>query len=435
MTPIPEPVPSSAAEASLRALDPAARSSAPVPWRWVAVGIFFLSSSVNYLDRLLLAALGPTLMREFHLNNFQFGQIQSVFSVVYAVMAPLAGLFIDRVGLTAGIMLSMTVWSLAGCATGFTQSFRALLGCRTVLGIAEAAGIPCTGKANGTYLEPGELALGTACNQVGITIGSVAAPLLVAAIAPRYGWRATFVVCGLLGLLWVPLWWITSKRIPARAETRKSAPTAVGSILRDQRLWGLVIANALVMSVYTLWSNWTTVYFVHERHLTEIQANQGFAWIPPVFATFGGFFGGWLAFRWIRGGIGVLHARMCVCWIGAVILLATAAVPVMPTTALTAAAISLSFFWTLSLSVNMYAMPIDWFGPSRAAFGVSALTCSYGLMQAFLSPVIGATVDHFGFNAVCLGIAVLPLAGIAILQAATRGANQRTNPAEQPIIT
>ena len=81
-------------------------------------------------------------MREFHLTNFEFGQITSAFSIVYAVMAPLAGLFIDRLGLNAGIMISMTVWSLAGCATGFTQSFRALLACRTVLGIGEAAGIP-----------------------------------------------------------------------------------------------------------------------------------------------------------------------------------------------------------------------------------------------------------------------------------------------------
>jgi len=415
--PLPEPAESSPTEIGLRA---PARAGAPVRWRWIAVGIFFLSSSVNYLDRLLLAALGPTVMGEFHLNNFQFGQITSVFSIVYAVMAPLAGLFVDRVGLSAGIMISMTVWSLAGCATGFTQSFRALLGCRTVLGMAEAAGIPCTGKANGSYLEPGELALGTASNQVGITIGSVAAPLLVAAIAPKYGWRATFVICGLLGLLWVPLWWITSRRIPAREAPKRTVPVAVSAMLRDRRLWGLIVANALVMTVYSLWSTWTTIYFVHERHLTEIQANRDFAWIPPVFATCGGFFGGWLVYRAIRSGTEVLRARMRVCWIGAVILLATAAVPLMPTTVLTAAAISLSFFWTLSLSVNMYAMPIDWFGPSRAAFGVSAITCSYGLMQAFLAPLIGATVDHFGFGAVCTGIAVLPLAGITILSMSTR---------------
>ena len=49
--------------------------------------------------------------------------------------------------------------------------------------------------------------------------------------------------------------------------------------LRDRRLWGMVIGNALVMTVYTLWTNWTTLYFVEQHHLTEIQANRQFAFV------------------------------------------------------------------------------------------------------------------------------------------------------------
>ena len=55
--------------------------------------------------------------------------------------------------------------------------------------------------------------------------------------------------------------------------------------------------------------------FVEQWHLTQEAANKGFAWIPQVFSTAGGFFGGWLAFRWIRGGARVIPARMKVCWI------------------------------------------------------------------------------------------------------------------------
>src|SRR5579871_4769266 len=148
--------------------------------RWVVLGIFVISTALNYLDRLLLAALAPTLKGEFHLSNTQYGGVISVFSIVYALTAPVAGWFIDRVGLNAGITVSMAVWSAAGMASG------------TVLGIGEAAGIPCAGKANGLYLQPREFAFGTALNQVGITIGSIAAPLMVAAMAPVYGWRSVF---------------------------------------------------------------------------------------------------------------------------------------------------------------------------------------------------------------------------------------------------
>src|ERR1043166_5243890 len=165
-----------------------------IPLRWFAIIVLLFASSLNYLDRQLLAALAPTLMSEVHLSNLEYGQIHSVFSIVYAVTAPFAGLFVDRVGLNAGVSISVILWSLVSAATGLTRSFPALLGCRTVLGLAEAAGIPCFGKATGIYLEPRELALGTAFNQVGISLGMFAAPLIVAALAPRYGWRATFAV-------------------------------------------------------------------------------------------------------------------------------------------------------------------------------------------------------------------------------------------------
>ena len=386
------------------------------PLRWVAVGVFVLSSSLNYLDRQLLAALAPTLRGEFQWTNQQYGLVVSAFAIVYALVAPAAGWFIDRVGLNLGAGIAVAVWSIAGSLTAWTRSFSELLACRTILGAAEAAGIPAAGKASATYLEPRELALGTAFNQVGITLGSVAAPLIVAAMAPRYGWRSTFALCGALGFLWIPLWLFTAKRIPARPVENRSVTTHAWDVIRDRRFWGLALANVFVMMLYSLWSNWTTLYFVEERHLTVDQANRDFAWIPPLFATAGGFFGGVVTYRWIRAGMDVIRARMRICWISAVILLATAAVPLMPHPALAAAAISLSFFWTLAISTNVYAMPIDLFGPAHAGLGVAALTCSFGLMTAFLSPWIGSVVDRVGFAPVCVVLSAMPLVGVGLLR-------------------
>jgi len=387
-----------------------------VPLRWIAIGVFVLSSSLNYLDRQLLAALAPTVRGEFQLTNQQYGLVVSAFAIVYAAVAPAAGWFIDRVGLNRGAAIAVALWSVAGSATAWTRSFFGLLACRTVLGAAEAAGIPAAGKANATYLEPRELALGTAFNQVGITLGSVAAPLLVTLMQPRYGWRFTFALCGALGFLWIPLWLFTSKRVPERTPDKRAAGKSGGDLLRDPRFWGLALANAFIMTLYALWSNWTTLYFVQERHMTQDQANRQFAWIPAVFATAGGFFGGVASYRWIRAGMNLLAARMRICWISAVILLATAAVPLMPQAALAAAAISLSFFWTLAISTNVYALPIDLFGPAHAGLGVAALTCSFGLMTAFLSPWIGIVVDRVGFSPVCVVLSVMPLMGVAILK-------------------
>ncbi|HEY6342355.1 MAG TPA: MFS transporter [Bryobacteraceae bacterium] len=389
--------------------------------RWLAVGVFILSTSLNYLDRQLLAAVAPTLKSEFHLNNAQYGQVQSIFSLAYALVAPFAGWFVDFAGLTLGTGIAVTIWSLAGAATAVLKGFPGLLACRTVLGIAEAASIPSTGKANATYLASHELALGTALNNVGLSLGAIAAPLIVAAMAPRYGWRSTFAVCGAGGLLWIPLWWTTSRRVPAPGvekpgvgKSHQAVP--MGNLLRDSRLWGLAVANALVMTVFALWTNWTTLYLTQARHMSQEQANRQYAWIPTALGIAGGFLGGAMAYSWIRRGMKPVAARLKVCWIGAGVLFLTAAVPWMPNAALATAFISLSFFWTLTLSTNIYALPIDLFGAGRAAFGVAALTCTYGLMTALLSPAIGAVVDRVGFTPVCAGVSVLPLAGVWVLQ-------------------
>lgn len=393
-----------------------------IPLRWVAISVFLFASMLNYLDRSVINALAPTLKTTFHLDNQQYGWTLSAFSLAYAFTAPLAGILIDRVGLNMGAMIAVTAFSLTGAATGLAMSFRALLGIRTAFGVSAAAGLPLFGKANAMYLEPSERAFGTAMNQIGISLGGALAPLIVAALTVRnYGWQMSFFVCGALGFVWVPVWWFVAKKAPAK----EMAPAEQGAaslkeLLRDKRVWGLAVGTLFIMSLYSLWTNWTTLYFVEVWKMTAEEANRDFAWIPPVAGTVGGFFGGWLAYRAIRVGTDVVAARLRVSWLCAGFVLLTAAIPMMPNKGLAAMAVSVSYFWTVCISTNLYALPIDLFGPRRAAFGVAVLTFAYGLFQFFVSPVIGAMVDHGRFTAVCVTMSVLPLAGVGVLQFTTR---------------
>ena len=52
------------------------------PVRWVVLGVFVLSSALNYLDRSILTQLAPLLKGEFHLSNQDFGYIVSAFSII-----------------------------------------------------------------------------------------------------------------------------------------------------------------------------------------------------------------------------------------------------------------------------------------------------------------------------------------------------------------
>lgn len=384
-------------------------------WRWIAVSVFAISSTLNFLDRQILSALAPQLREEFGMTMAEYGLVISAFSLSYFIASPLAGLFIDRVGLRAGASVAVAAWSLAGIATGFTSTLRGLIACRAALGVAEAGGIPGAGKSYALYLKPEERAIGAGLGQAGLSLGVILAPLLAEYLSGRYGWRAAFVAVGAAGFLWIPLWLAVARKAPKIGEASGIVSVPRGEMLRDHRYWALLAANVLLMSVYTLWMNWTTQFLVSTYGLTQADTNYGFAWVPPVFAAAGGLFGGWLTMRWSRGR-DVVAVRLRVILLGSVLLLPIAALPWAPSPAAATAVISVSYFFCLVGSVNIYSLPLDLFGPARAAFAVSGLTAVYGLLQFGLSPVIGWVADHHGFGPVCLAVALLPLGGYGILR-------------------
>ena len=323
---------------------------------------------------------------------------------------------IDRIGLNRGISLAIGLWSLAGITTGFTRGLGGLVACRAWLGLAEAAGIPAAGKAMHEYLAPPERALGNGLNQAAVFLGAVLAPPVATWLAIRYQWRAAFVVTGAAGLLWIPLWNSVARGAPPVRQSAVEPLARSLAILREPRMWGFVVANALSMVTYSLWSNWTTLYLVEVRKLTLLQAAY-FAWLPPLAAMLGGFAGGWLSFRWARAGLDPVVARARVCFLCAIAGLAAIAVPFTPGAAWAVAGISVSILAVSGFSVNLYTMPLDVYAAARAAFAVSLLVSAYGAMQAVVSPLLGNIIDHYGYTPVCAIASLTSLAAYAVLRA------------------
>ena len=378
---------------------------------WSTLAVFVLSSSINYLDRTTLSALKPVVSQEFRLSNEDYGWIIAAFSIAYAASAPFAGMFIDRVGLNAAISLAVAVWSVAGIATGFTSGLIGLMVCRAVLGLAEAAGFPAVGKAIHQYIRPAEHALAQAVSQAALSIGMMSAPVLATWIALRSGWRMAFVVTGIFGLVWIPVWhWAARRSAEAPAAKTRSFDSA---ILRDHRLWVFAGANAVGMLGYSLWTQWTTPYLVEARNLS-LAESAWISWIPPLFGALGGLGGGWLSKRLIGRGVPAVSARFRVCLLAAIASLATLAIPFAPGAGWACAGISLSIAAVAAFSVNMYTLPLDTFGAAHAGFAISMLVMSYGVVQIFW-PALGKVIDQHGYTPIISLAAFTPLAACGIL--------------------
>ena len=385
------------------------RSFAP---RWAAVGVFALASTWNYLDRLILSFAAPRVIAEFHLSNTDYGWLLAAFGLAYALASPAAGWFLDWMGLETGIGWAVGFWSVAAAVCGWSRTFGELVAARVLLGIGESAGIPAAGKLNTIYLEPENRPLGAAVTQVGLTLGSVIAPLLVGLFA---GWRSPFFICSVLGLTWIPFWMLVRRKVTPYATVPPRHDPDAMKLLRDPRLAVLAIANVLCMIAYVLWSNWTTVYLAKTFHLTTGQANS-YAWFLPVASTLGAFAGGWMSRHIMVQGAGPVDARVTVIGLSAFGCLIAAIAPLCHTPLTATLVAAASYFWTTSGSVNLYTIPLDIWGGERAGVAISALVFAYGLLQTGISPAIGSIVDHFGFAPVCWMIALPPLAGWLLLR-------------------
>jgi MFS transporter, ACS family, aldohexuronate transporter len=387
----------------------------PIPARWVAISVFIFASVLNYLDRQILATMVDIWRAhpEFPFTYDDYGLLLSVFSIAYAVSALFVGWFVDRVGLNRGAGFSVALWAIACFGTGASHSVHELLVWRALLGVSEASAIAAVTKAIAMYLQPQERAVGQATSQLGLSLGAGIAPAFAVYFSYHYSWHWAFYAAGIVSLLWIPLWLATSHAVPPAAFV-PGRSTHSFALLRDSRLWVLIAANMLGMTVYSLWANWAPTYLIRVHHLTPPQAAH-YTWIVPLSGYLGGLLGGLISWQFVRSGRTPIAARKRACLIATLFLLGTVLVPLAPNPALATLGMSLSYFWVCAWSVNHYTLPIDLYGAGRAAFSASALVFAYGLMQAVISRPLGTVIENFGFGPVCVVFAALPLAGYALV--------------------
>ncbi|MCX6614137.1 MAG: MFS transporter [Acidobacteria bacterium] len=391
--------------------------------RWWVVAIFYLSSSINYLDRQILAAVSPSFMNEFHLNYEQYGWILTGFGLIYMLSSPLMGWFLDKVGLNLGTSIALAWWSISGMARGFTSGLTGLMATHGLMAIGESAGIPSTAKAAQTYLRQEERAIGSSMSQLGLVLGGLLATIIANYCISNWGWRSAFFAAGWLGFLWIPLWWWASKKAPAQPASVESSGFDVRSILKLPQTWGFVIANVLSLGIFLFWTFWTNHYFVRTFGMTVQDANNLSPLLQAI-SLVGSFLGGWSSMQLIRRGWAPLAARRRVYLFGAIGMMLSAIVPLAPNVTWAVVFISLSYFASSAASVNLYTMPLDAYGGSSAAFSVSLLTGGYGLLQLFAYPLIGRVADQYGFAPICIAIAFPPMLAYLILELTKSRASQ-----------
>lgn len=174
--------------------------------RWWIVGLIFLATLINYIDRLTISVLASEIARDLHLSNTEFGGIVTWFLLAYTISQSISGKLYDRIGTRLGFTFSIIVWSFAAMAHAFARGLGSLSLFRFILGFGEAGNWPGAAKTIAEWFPIKQRAFGMAIFNSGAAIGSIIAPPLIVWLAQTYDWQTTFLVTGSLGFLWLVLW-------------------------------------------------------------------------------------------------------------------------------------------------------------------------------------------------------------------------------------
>lgn len=252
------------------------RSSA---WKWWVCGILLLATTINYMDRQTLSVVSVRITNEFQLNNEQYGQLETAFSLAFALGASLFGFIADRVSVRWLYPVVLALWSLMGFMTGVVETFYSLLFCRMLLGLFESGHWPCALTTTARLLEKKDRTLGNSILQSGTSIGAILTPLVMAVILTDEpgSWRPAFQIIGGAGLVWIFLWLGTVRKgdLEAANKLDESPQAGAPALSRSDFIRRFVVLLVVVACINICWHifrAWLPKFLQEGRGYTEKEA-------------------------------------------------------------------------------------------------------------------------------------------------------------------
>ncbi len=286
--------------------------------RWRICALLFAATTLNYIDRQVLAVLAPQLERVFGWTDVDYGYIVASFQAAYAFGLLASGPLIDRLGTRIGYALAICVWSLSAMSHALARSVLGFALARFFLGLGEAGNFPAAVKSVAEWFPSRERSFATGIFNAGSNVGAILAPLAAPAVAALWGLRAAFLFTGALSALWVVAW-LSTARPPEReaGEGEAGAGSNVSptesdlrpiQLLRHRQTWAFVAGKLLTDPVWWFLLFWLPKFLSARYGLSLLGLG------PPLIAIYlladaGSVGGGWLAVYLARRGASLNQAR------------------------------------------------------------------------------------------------------------------------------
>jgi ACS family glucarate transporter-like MFS transporter len=391
---------------------------------------------LTYLDRLNLGIAGKFIQDEFSIPMKTMGWILGAFLLGYSLSQVPGGYLSDRYGPRRVLIAAISWWSLLTATTalaprlfltgwfGVAWSFALV---RFLIGIGEAPSAPAYTKVVANWMGSNRRGLGSSFNLLGIGLGGAITPVLITFIMQRWGWRAAFCGCGILGIAAVLAWYFLATDRPdqnprVNHEEREliahGSPQPLPFAARSVVPWARIFTNpsiiALVLGYFCqgfpiyFFHTWLFIYLVRVRGFSITQGGL-YGAIPYLAIALASPLGGQFSDFAVRK-FGRRYGQRIAVWVGmfsSAILLWEGAHAANKVTAilLLAAAAGCNMF----ASVTFWAACID-LGQQYSG-SVAGLMNTLGNLGGFFSPIVTAYIaSEFGWTS-ALTLAALVTVG------------------------
>jgi ACS family glucarate transporter-like MFS transporter len=379
-------------------------------------------SMLTYLDRLNLSIAGRNIQSEYAFNNQTMGWVFSAFLLGYALFQIPGGWAGDRYGPRGILTLTIFCWSVLTAATalaprlplstwfGVAWSFAMV---RFLIGVGEAASLPNANKIVSNWIGSGHRGMGSSFTIIGIGAGGALTPPLISWVMQRWGWRSSFYLCGLIGMVFTVVWQLRVTNRPEehphlnRAELDlirsggSSRPPAArhtpwGKMLSTPSVWGLILGYLCQGYPIYFFHTWFFIYLIRVRGFTVA---QGGSWgsTPYLAIALLAPLGGWFSDLAVSR-IGKRRGRQVAVWLGmggsaALIWIGSHSASAHLAVLLLAAGGGLNMF----AATSFWATCIDLTENYTAS--LSGLMNAFGNLGGWISPILTAYIaTRFGWN-------------------------------------
>jgi ACS family glucarate transporter-like MFS transporter len=274
--------------------------------RWFLVFWLFILSAVSFLDRVNISVAASAIASEYRLNDVDLGWVFSAFLWGYAIFQTFGGWLADRLGPRRVLATGVIWW---GIFTALTAAVSPTLAgalfffvlVRFLLGAGEAVIYPASNQFVSRWIPTEERGVANGLIFAGVGAGAGSAPAIVTYIMVHFGWRWSFWLSALLGLLVGAVWYFTARDTPeshprvsrselvhirsgltaSKSSEEKTSDLPWRVILQSKEVWLVTLSYFCFGYVAWIFFSWFHRYLFKVRGL-DLKSSAFYSTLPPL---------------------------------------------------------------------------------------------------------------------------------------------------------